>query len=280
MKKIIFAAPLLAMLFIACDPSVDEQGPGANVTAEELTNEIQITAQSDGNNNLTISTSPSRYIKIYYSDGSYAGSGTSVAVQTIPPAGEKSFYVTTINPDGSLVTSTSKSINVTTFTDLPEIFDKIFDGGGKNDFKTTTWTWDTTDNGGIVWGNGKYGSNTAPDWWKVKSTEIDEQAAGKGLTDDGLNGWFSLSLTSGVKTSRGETGTVKVTTDVFKAGWDIGTMTFSNTIPLLGIQPNSNNARQYVYQILKADGTHLYLCAPEPGASDGGSAWFWCFKKK
>ena len=43
-------------------------------------------------------------------------------------------------------------------------------------------------------------------------------------------------------------------------------MEFSGTIPLLGIQPNQGNARQYEYHILKITEDELRLCAPEPGA--------------
>ena len=102
----------------------------------------------------------------------------------------------------------------------------------------------------------------------------------KGLPEDGFNGWFSLSLT-GVKASRGESGSVKVSEDVVQSGWDVGTMEFSGTIPLLGIQPNQGNARQYVYHILKITEDELRLCAPEPGVtSGGGTAWVWNFKRK
>ena len=110
--------------------------------------------------------------------------------------------------------------------------------------------------------------------------EIDGQAIGAGLPDDGLNGWFSLSL-SGVQTSRGESGSVKVSEDMVQSGWDVGTIEFSGTIPLLGVQPNQGNARQYVYHILKITEDELRLCAPEPGVtSGGGTAWFWNFKRK
>ena len=155
--------------------------------------------------------------------------------------------------------------------------DKIF-GDGAGGFTSHTWGWDATDNGGICWGNGAYLENTAPGWWTVSINDIDEQAAGKGLPNDGKDGWMKMSL-SGVSTSRGDAGMVKVTEDVVKSGWDVGTMTFSGTTPLMGIQPNVGG-NQYVYQILKADGDHLYLCAPEPGAGDWGTAWFWCFKKQ
>ena len=57
-------------------------------------------------------------------------------------------------------------------------------------------------------------------------------------------------------------------------------MEFSGTIPLLGIQPNQGNARQYEYHILKITEDELRLCAPEPGAGAWGTAWFRNFKKK
>lgn len=282
MKKILFAVPLLAFAFTftACDPTQDDDGPGASVAAETLSSELNITPQSEGNNNLTFYTVPSRYIKVYdEATGAKVGEGTVVKVQVVPPARTVGFYITTINPDGSITKSGTRQIAVSEFTDLPEIYNYVF-GDGKGGYTTTTWTWDTTDNGGVVWGNGGYLENTAPGWWTVRAEEIDGQAAGKDLPSDGLSGWFSLDLSTGVKTSRGETGMVSVSGDMVKPGWDIGKMTFSGTVPLLGIQPNVGNARQYDYHILKADGTHLYLCAPEPGAGDWGTAWFWCFKKK
>jgi|SRR5574344_229473 hypothetical protein len=276
MKKIFFAAPLLAMLLVACDPSTSEYGsPAASLTSDELTSELQLNPKSTGNNNITVVTSPARYIKIYdATTKTLVGEGTNTTIQVTPPTTTASFYVTAINQDGSIITSSAKSVNVTEYTDLPNIYYKIFG----DDLGTTKWSWDTTASDG-VWGNGGYLEATGPGWWVVQSSGIDEQATGKGLPNDGLSGWMTLSL-SGVNTSRGETGKVSVTEDVVKANWDIGTMTFSGTIPLLGVQPNKGNARQYVYQILKADGTYLRLCAPEPGAGDWGTAWFWNFKKQ
>lgn len=268
----------LALMVVACDPSKDNEGPDAAVTSEQLSNSLQITAKNEGNNNLTICTSPTRYIQVFdASDGTMVGQGTNVKVQVVPPEGERSYYVETKNWDGSVVKSSPKSINVTEFTDLPKIYELIF-GDGNGGYTTTTWTWDTEATDG-VWGNGGYLNNTGPGWWVVSAADIDGQAAGKNLPNDGLDGWFSLSLASGVKTSRGETGRVSVNEDVVKAGWDIGTMTFSGTIPLMGVQVNLNNQRQYVYQILKADEHTLRLCASEPGAGAGGTAWFWNFKR-
>ena len=60
MKKILFMIPLLALLFTACDPTSEDNGPGANISAEELNNGFTITQESDGNNNLTFNISPAR----------------------------------------------------------------------------------------------------------------------------------------------------------------------------------------------------------------------------
>ena len=278
MKKIFLAMAALALTVVACDPSHDNEGPDASVTSEELSNGLQITAKSEGNNNLTICTSPARYIQVFdASDGSLVGQGTNVKVQVVPPEGERSYYIETKNWDGSIVKSSPKSINVTEFTDLPEIYSKIF-GDGNGGYTTTTWTWDTEASDG-VWGNGSYLNNTGPGWWVVSAADIDGQTSGQGLEEDGIGGWFSLDLASGVKTSRGETGRVSVNEDVVKSGWDIGTMTFSGTIPLMGVMVHQGGQRQYVYQILKADENTLRLCAGEPGVGDGGTAWFWNFKR-
>lgn len=113
------------------------------------------------------------------------------------------------------------------------------------------------------------------------SADITTQAIDKGLPKDGIDGWFTMKLGGqGVTTSRGETGSVSATSEKKKDGWDIGTLTFSGTIPLMGVLVNQGNQRQYVYNILKATDNELRLCAPEPGAGDWGTAWFWNFKRE
>jgi hypothetical protein len=282
MKKIVYGMlTVFAVLltFASCSPSHEDFSPKVSISTDQLTAALTLTPKSQGNNNITVTTSPTHYIKVYDADmNQQIGEGTIVSLQVAPPAKELNVYVETMNEDGSITKSGNKSVAVTEYTDLPAIYDQIF-GDGNGGYTTTYWTWDTTDNDGVVWGNGGYMSDSKPAWWQVTKDDIDSQAADKGLAEDGLKGWFSLSL-SGVTTSRGENGSVKVSENSVKTGWDIGTITFSGTIPLMGVQVNFNNARQFTYQILKADGDHLYLCAAEPNVtSSGGTAWFWCFKK-
>ena len=271
------------MMFTACDPAVDEIQPAANVTVEDLTNSFQLVARSEGNNNISVALDPVRYVKVYNADtDALLCEGTNPSFQDVPPAKTLNVYVTVINQDGSITKSDAKSIVVSEYTDLPEIFKQVF-GYENGTYGTTTWTWDENpdNSNGMYWGNGNYGNDTQPAWWGAPTgADINQQASEAGLPNDGLGGWFSLSL-NGVNTSRGETGTVSVSEDVAKANWDIGTMTFSGTMPLMGVLPNQGNARQYVYQILRADDEKLYLSFPEPGVSAdaGGTGWFLCFKK-
>lgn len=280
MKKILFAVPLLSVLLVACDPMVDEVGMDKNVTVEELNSAWTISQKSEGNNNLTFNLSPTYCVKVYdASNDAEVANGTAPFYQVTPPAREVSFYVTVINQDGTIVKSANKSVNVAEFTDLPEIFHNLF-GDGNGGFTSYTWTWDNEAADGVVWGSGGYLDSSSPGWWKVNVDQLDSEAVNRGFPKDGLDGWMTIGPSS-VETSRGETGRAVVSADVVKPGWDVAQISFTNTVPLLGIQPNEGNVRQYDYHILKADDSHLTLCAPRLGVTaQWGEAQFWMFKKK
>ena len=158
MKKILFMIPLLALLFTACDPASEDNGPGANISAEELSNGFTITQESDGNNNLTFNISPARYVKIYNADnnGLVAQGTGSLTAQVVPPVTSANYYVEAINPDGSIVKSSSKGVTVNNYTKLPAIFDQVFGKDANGNYLTSTWTWD--DSSDKCWGNGGWGS--------------------------------------------------------------------------------------------------------------------------
>ena len=243
-----------------------------------MTNGFTITQESEGNNNLTFTVSPSCYVKIYNADNDgLVTQGTGVLkTQVVPPVTQANYYIETINPDGSVVKSSKKGVAVTNYTKLPAIFDQVFGKDANGNYLTSTWTWD--DSSDKCWGNGGWGSDQGPSWWGFNAgADLEGQASDKGLAGDGLpDAWFSLSLSEGVKTSRGETGTVTVNDEPSQQGWDIGTMTFSGTVPLLGVLPNDGNARCYKYQIIKATGDKLILAAQ---SSSGTEGWFLSFKK-
>ena len=64
MKKILLAAPLLALFFTACNPIVEEVGMDSSVSADDLSNSFELVAKSEGNNNITVSQSTARNIKV------------------------------------------------------------------------------------------------------------------------------------------------------------------------------------------------------------------------
>lgn len=274
MKKLFLYA--LPLLLAACEPST-ESAPelSANLTAEQLQAIAKVEQSSAGSNIFKLTTTPTTIVQVSDQDGNLLYAGTSNdKIIGVPPLTK--IVVKAINQDGT-ITSYSKDVQVSTYTDVPEIYSGLF---GPN-YTSQTWVWDTESPNG-VWGNGQYGTHSSPEWWKVSAAEITEQATGKGLPNDGIDGWMKFTLKGRVvEKSSGEKGTLSWDTSAkLKDGYDLGTLTFNGVVPLMGIQPNSNNQKEYVYHILKMDGKHLYLVAPEPGAGDGGNGWFWCFKAK
>lgn len=275
MKNIYLALVLLSGFLASCDPIIeDAPALSSSKTVDELKNLVTLTQTVANENKFTYSTSPATTVQLLDQDGNILSTGTSGSIIGIPPL--TGLTVRAINQDGSLV-SYSQDVTITNYVDVPIIYSNLF--GDK--FESQTWVWDTEASDG-VWGNGGYMSNTGPGWWVVQAAGIDEQCEGKGYPKDGLDGWMTFTLKGKkVTTSRGETGTISWDLSASaKEGWSYGTLTFTGTVPLLGVQPNVNNQRQYEYQIIGMDGEHLRLCAPEPGSGSGGTAWFWNFKVK
>lgn len=280
MKKNIILSGLMAFVLslTSCNFLQEDETGSMVISSKKLTEAFLITPRNPGNNNITITTSPSCYFWVYDAETDRAlGSGTTVNVQVIPPAKSAKYYIVARDMMGNTSKSDVKSIDVNEYTDLPEIYNKLFKINGKGDYTTTYWTWNTEATDG-VWGNGGYMESVGPAWFVCRKEGIKAQAEMNNLPKDGLDGWFGLSL-QGVTTSRGETGSVTVTEDHVKEGWDVGSITFSGTIPLLGIAPNDGKKRQYSYRIIKISDNELRLCAPDPGAGDWGTAWFWNFKR-
>ena len=281
----------VALLAVACD-SIEEGDAklAPNTTADALSKAFNITQeQVDGKatNRIEFTTGGKYYVHVKDQAGTILASGRE-GKATLPFFGKSETAVTVeaINPDASIVSFT-KTINIEKWVDVPDFLNLIF-GDDLTRKVTTTWTWDGDTYGGIVFGNGGWMQNNdmGACWWKVTKSDIDGQCSDKNLPLDNYeNGWmkFSYDTANGytVTTSRGESGKLTFGVDKAKEGWDVGSMTFNDTMPLFGILMNNDNQRQYKYQILKngSDCTYLMLAAPEPGVGDGGTAWFWAFKR-
>ena len=250
MKKYSIAIPLFAMLLTACDPTIEEEGSiAASITETDLQARVELTQTTVGQNKFTFSTNPTLTVQVLDQDGAILATGTEGSIIGTPPL--TALTVRAINQDGSIV-SYSQDVTINEYVDVPSIYKQLFGP----EYNSRTWVWDTTD-APNYWGNGGYMSDSGPNWWKFT-----------------LNG-------KKVEMSRGESGNISWDLSaIAKEGWDVGTLSFSGTNPLLGVQPNSDNAPEYNYHILVSDDNHLYLCAPEAGAGEGGTAWFWMFKAK
>lgn len=275
-KKTYITLALAAGILLSCDP-MTEESPALrpNLTESDLSSRVTLTQTNAGQNLFSFSTNPALTVQISDQDGNILATGTEGSIVGIPPL--TSLTVRAINQDAS-ITSFTQEVTINEYVNVPAIYRQLFGP----DYTSRTWVWDTEATDG-VWGNGAYMNNTGPGWWIVQAADLNQQAIDKGYTEDTIEkGWIRFTLAGRtVETSRGETGTISWDLSaVAKEGWDIGTLSFSGTTPLLGIQPNAGNAKEYTYHILVTDDNHLRLCAPEAGAGEGGTAWFWNFKAK
>lgn len=265
---------LIAGALASCEPTTEEAPElSPNLTAEDLQSRVTLTQTTANQNKFTYETNPTMTIQVLDQDGNILSYGTKGEITGVPPL--SALTVRAINQDGSIVSFTNE-YTITEYIDVPAIYKHLFGP----EYTQRTWVWDTEATDG-VWGNGGYMSNTGPGWWIITSDQLDEQAIAKGYADDTIEkGWMTFTLAGKkVDMSRGESGTISWDlTAIAKEGWDIGTLYFSGTVPLLGVQPNAGDTKEYNYHILSTDDNHLRLCAPEAGAGEGGTAWFWNFK--
>lgn len=163
MKKILYAIPLLALLFASCDPKeIDLGSPDSAISENALaegfsfsqwSDESHATPQADGNY-FTFTTNPVQPVIVYQLvDGkiNVIGSGSSGHFKIIPKRGQASeqvFYVKSANHESA--TTVQENVNVYVPQDLtPEMKLLASDSYGKK-----VWTWDTewrADGG--AWGN-------------------------------------------------------------------------------------------------------------------------------
>lgn len=163
MKKILYAIPLLALIFASCDPKeIDLGSPDSAISENALakgfsfsqwSDESHSTPQADGNY-FTFTTNPVQPVIVYQLvDGkiNVIGSGSSGQFKIIPKRGQASeqvFYVKSANHESA--TTVQENVNVYVPQDLtPEMKLLASDSYGKK-----VWTWDTewrADGG--AWGN-------------------------------------------------------------------------------------------------------------------------------
>lgn len=271
-KNILYLVAGIVFLIAACEPIEDRQQAGPIVPASDFT----YTITNDPTNDYIIyltNTTPGVMFSWDYSWG-VSRKQTDTVEMLVPGTYDVKITATTA---GGIVTDTKQ---VTVTQPDPSAFQEPEWTYLTNLATGKTWVWD--DNQPAPWGNGGFKGCTAPCWWAVSMADL----VGQGVATDemkfDLNGGRHLTLTAASVPSAGVTaGSFDLQMGVFKEGWDIGTLTTTNTTVINGVYVNNGNARVEKFYILKLTNSELVLSSPEPGVTgDWGTAWFWMFKPK
>ncbi len=274
MKKRIFYLILgVAFLIWSCTPIEDREIAGPIVPASEF----KYTITNDPTNDYILYLDNQTPGVMFSWD--YAWGVTRQQKDTVKMLVPGTYTVRiTATTAGGIVTD-EKTITVTKAD--PTAFQEPEWGFLTNKAAGKTWVWDDTQP--APWGNGGYKGCNAPCWWAVNMADL----GGRGVAADemifDLNGGRNLTLTAA---SVPKAGTTKGTFDlkigqITKEGWDVGTLTTTNSTVINGIFVNNSNAVVEKFAILKITNDQLVLSAPEPGVTgDWGTAWFWMFKPK
>jgi len=272
-KNIFFATSLLLMMQIltSCDPITEDGASPKVIDESEFVGSVTPVKATDGKNSNRVICEMTSPGSAQWTDGVLTKSSNS-AIMDLFITGKQTITCTVQNQDGSTFTKTYP-VTVDEMTYAVDPTYGLLCGSGSK-----VWTWDTSLTN--VWGNGGYLENTAPGWYCVPISDLDAQCKTYGCIGDGDGGQMTFTL-NGLKFSKtsGQSGTFSFDmTAIVKSGWSVGKLYTKNTGVLLGIQTNNGGAIFTEYNILLLDEHKLVLCAPEPGAGDWGTGWFWMFQ--
>lgn len=285
MKKImIFSLLVASLLFAACDPIEDREKMTGSITADQIQATVRL-EQINGKNVNKVLFECSSPISCQWTNGVLTKAGASGDMLMFTK-GQATVTLTGLCGDGTIITK-DFTVNVEDlYYEIDPTYGLLCGTGEK------VWVWDDeaplgySGTAAAVWGNGGYKTDDrGPAWWKVEiGSQLDEQAVGKGMSDDGTNGSMTFVL-SGMKLvkSSGASGTFnfdmsKTSTTGDGKPYAIGELTTKGINVLLGIQPNAGDAMVGKYDILQLTEDKLYLCVED--AANAGQAFFWCFKAK
>ena len=271
-KRLLYLVGGLVFLVGSCVPIEDRQEAGPVVPATDF----NYTITNDATNDYILYLENKTPGVLFSWD--YAWGVTRKQHDTIKMLVPGTYTVKiTATTAGGLVTTT-KDITVTKSN--PSAFQEPEWAMLTNMTVGKTWIWDDTKP--APWGNGGFKGCNAPCWWAVSKSDLNGRGVGADEMKFDLNGGRNLTLTAASVPSA---GVIKGTFDlkmgeILLPGWDVGKLTTTNTTIINGILVNNGNARAESFYVLKITNTELVLCAPEPGAGDWGTAWFWMFKPK
>lgn len=313
MKNLFYSIVTAAFiyLFAACDPIVDNVAVNNVVSSAD---QIQATVTPlvvNGKNSNKVQVHCTSPVLCQWTDGilTYVSNDT---VMTLFSTGNVNITLNALASDGKSY-SKEYSVDIDEMTFAVDPHWELFAGEGTSG-KTWVYAFDIPSgwtpgvNAGGVYGNGGYLENNAPTWWSNGLSDLQGWGTANDQMTFDLNGGANFTLVTG-NTQKQDDGSAKglqagtykgsFKFDFSKAvamgsssgvgatgdnNWSIGTLSLSggNPIPTisLGYLPNNGNAPIYTYNILYLDDNVMILGAPEPGAGDWGTAWFWVFKRQ
>ncbi len=271
-KRIIYLLTVVVLMIGACTPIEIREDPGPIVPASDF----KYTITNDPANDYILYLDNQTPEVMFSWD--YAWGVTRQQKDTVRMLvpGTYTIKITALTAGG--IVNDEKTITVTKAD--PTAFQEPEWGYLTNMAAGKTWIWDDSQPG--PWGNGGFRGCNAPCWWVVNMADLAGRNVGSDEMTFDLNGGRNLTLNSASVPSAGPVkGTFDIDLTVVREGWDVGTLTTTNTTVINGIYPNNSNAVVENFYILKLDEDELVLSSPEPGVTgDWGTAWFWMFKPK
>lgn len=277
MNKLMIYILLFTVALVSCDPIENRESMGGAITAEQLNVTATPVVVDGKKSNKIILENHSPVLSLW----DYGLGTTNKAYDEIllVLTGENKITFTGLNPDGSKITK-ELTVNVDALSfEVPKEWALLCGDGSKE------WEWDDTQvigekGGPIVWGNGAYKSNIAPDWWKLELNDIDGQAPKEGV---GASLTFTTSGAKLVKNkSDGSTEAGSFSFDMSKQiqndnkeVWAIGKFYTKNVTVLCG---SVGGDKVFEYDILYLDKDKLVLCYQVP--NEPATGYFWMFKAK
>lgn len=294
MKKIYLLLTLLGgALFMACDPVEDDYSNNfkAVASADEIKATVTVEQQNGKNVNKVHIDADGNNFPIQLSNGVNTSYGT-VADFLLFGEGSNTVYISTQNPDGSLITK-EITVNVDEmYYDVPKEYNLL------TNLSSKTWTWDTEVTGGS-WGNLGYmadsGENFAATgsggWWSCNpndlSGQLNHSSTGVATGEEDVNAYMIWSL-NGTKIETFTPGGSLIRSGKFSIenydskidGWSIGTLNTTAESILFPWQINSGGYAPTAFEVIQLDEQKMVLVYASSGTGQWGEATFWRFKAK
>ncbi len=292
MKTKYFSLIALLGTLAACDPTIDEEDARAFYSESDLANSVEITQPySDYPDVLSFKTSPAKFIQILDENDGVVASGISCDSFKLAPGVSGNLTIKGLSQDGKVV-STSKTITVSKYTNVPNAWYKITGNSEGSYSNATEWVWDEESNG-ACWGNAGYlaGPSTpskhSGKWWGAKISELSGQlnhAVGGALTGE-ESADAKMVVAGGSITKYAGDGSVLAKgaftiKDVEGNDYKVADLTTTNNTVLWPYQINGGGKYVNNFEVTYLDENYMQLIYAPAGTGAWSECTWWELKKK